>query len=150
MIPTFDSLSFSLHTCGYMYVFCVCVNIFLYLCVFAFLYYCVYLPVSDYVVLYLWENTDTGRYTLISESIFWYLWVYLLVSVCVFLCPHVSYCVFWYTSVYLLVSSCISYICVCLCFQISIFTTTPLGQDYDTRSVFKRSLTGLNSEFSFS
>ena len=33
---------------------------------------------------------------------------------------------------------------------IYIFTTHPALAGYDTRSIFKRSLTGLNSEFSFS
>ena len=33
---------------------------------------------------------------------------------------------------------------------ISIFTNTSTRVGYDTRSIFKRSLTGLNSEFSFS
>ena len=35
-------------------------------------------------------------------------------------------------------------------FGLSIFTNTSTWAGYDTRSIFKRSLTGLNSEFSFS
>ena len=34
--------------------------------------------------------------------------------------------------------------------EISIFTNPSAWAGYDTRSIFKRSLTGLNSEFSFS
>ena len=38
----------------------------------------------------------------------------------------------------------------CLCQYICIFTNPSARAGYDTRSIFKRSLTGLNSEFSFS
>ena len=38
----------------------------------------------------------------------------------------------------------------CLGFSFSIFTNTSAWAGYDTRSIFKRSLTGLNSEFSYS
>ena len=37
-----------------------------------------------------------------------------------------------------------------LTLRIILFTNTPAQAGYDTRSIFKRSLTGLNSEFSFS
>ena len=36
------------------------------------------------------------------------------------------------------------------CFSLVLFTNPSARAGYDTRSVFKRSLTGLNSEFSFS
>ena len=51
-------------------------------------------------------------------------------------------------------------VCVCVCVNHSqkticvcvliIFTNPSARAGYDTRSIFKRSLTGLNSEFSFS
>ena len=37
-----------------------------------------------------------------------------------------------------------------ICVYVSIFTDSFARAEYDTRSIFKRSLTGLNSEFSFS
>ena len=37
-----------------------------------------------------------------------------------------------------------------IAFSLSYLPTPPLGLGYDTRSIFKRSLTGFNSEFSFS
>ena len=46
--------------------------------------------------------------------------------------------------------------CVCVCVYMYyrtimiLFTNPSARAGYDTRSVFKRSLTGLNSEFSFS
>ena len=40
-------------------------------------------------------------------------------------------------------------VCVCACGYI-LFTNPSARAGYDTRSVFKRSLTGLNTEFSFS
>ena len=42
------------------------------------------------------------------------------------------------------------YICVCVCvYLVHIYPTPPLGQDMTQGQYFKRSLTGLNSEFSF-
>ena len=42
-------------------------------------------------------------------------------------------------------------VCVCVCVCILILFTNPSARaGYDTRSIFKRSLTGFNSEFSFS
>ena len=40
--------------------------------------------------------------------------------------------------------------CVCIIICIYIFTNPSARAGYDTKSIFKRSLTGLNSEFSFS
>ena len=57
---------------------------------------------------------------------------------CIYLCTT-------YIQVYI-------YICVCVCVHIYIYiyTNPSTRAGYDTRSIFKRSLTGLNSEFSFS
>ena len=42
------------------------------------------------------------------------------------------------------------WVCVCVFVWVIIFTNPSARAGYDTRSIFKRSLTGLNSEFSFS
>ena len=39
---------------------------------------------------------------------------------------------------------------ICFIFLMILFTNPSARAGYDTRSIFKRSLTGLNSEFSFS
>ena len=41
-------------------------------------------------------------------------------------------------------------VCTCVCVCVYIFTNPSTWVGYDTRSIFKRSLTGFNSEFSFS
>ena len=42
------------------------------------------------------------------------------------------------------------YVCIYVCMYLSYLPNPSARVGYDTRSIFKRSLTGLNSEFSFS
>ena len=57
---------------------------------------------------------------------------------------NIFLCVRSFIEVVIIVDYVSAYICIC------IFTNTSARAGYDTRSIFKRSLTGLNSQFSFS
>ena len=107
-------------------------------------------------------------------------YVYVCVHVCVYMCVYVCVCMYVRVCVYACVFVCVRmcmYVCVCVCvyvrnFEIQkglysvdsnkldslsllfLFTifTQPLrsGRIWHKVNFFKRSLTGLNSEFSFS
>ena len=54
----------------------------------------------------------------------------------------------WYIYIYIYIYICV---CVCVCvYEVILFTNPSARAGYNTRSIFKWSLTGLNSEFSFS
>ena len=60
---------------------------------------------------------------------------------------QLQYLIYWRWHQYML---CISVECYWQVIDFIIFTNPSARAGYDTRSIFKRSLTGLNSEFSFS
>ena len=79
--------------------------------------------------------------------------IYLSISFCSYLSICLSITVFSYLSIYLSISvySHLSiYLSQSIHIYLSIFTNPSARAGYDTRSIFKRSLTGLNSQFSFS
>ena len=64
-------------------------------------------------------------------------------------------CVYIYIYIYTDTNTCIFvyvclHVCICMCVCVIQFTNPSARAGYDTRSIFKWSLTGLNSEFSFS
>ena len=75
------------------------------------------------------------------------LWFYVTADVKI--CDHLQYKLAQGSSVFSYKKKCMLSICAGVCTEV-LFTNPSARAGYDTRSVFKRSLTGLNSEFSFS
>ena len=62
-----------------------------------------------------------------------YIYIYIYVCVCVCVCMYVC-----------------MWMCMYVCIYIYVYTNSSVRAGYEIRSVLKQSLTGLNSEFSFS
>ena len=77
--------------------------------------------------------------------IFTHVWIFMYICVDIHVYIYVCVCIYMY--IYMVVYT---YMCVYEYFGITIFTNPSAWAGYDTRSIFKQSLTGLNSEFSFS
>ena len=79
--------------------------------------------------------------------------LYLLISIftCWFLLTGICVYMWIYFFVYISRQKMYVYVYVFICILVFILFTNPSARaGYDTRSIFKRSLTGFNSEFSFS
>ena len=110
------------------------------------IYACIYVCISVCMYVYMYICIRLSPTVLIYLSI--YLSRFIYIHVCTYVCLSVRTYVRTYICMCLLPS--VLYLSIYLSIYQSIFTNPSARAGYDTRSIFKLSLTGLNSEFSFS
>ena len=111
---------------------------------------CLALPLAVWMIL-KFNRINNCLYVLrqtATYNIYIYIYIYIYICVCVFIYHHQVELTA--QSVLILFLSLSLSLSPSLTLSLIIFTNPSARVGYDTRSIFKRSLTGFNSEFSFS
>jgi hypothetical protein len=107
-------------------VWCVYINIYIYICIYVYMYICIYVYMYIYLYLYIYISIYICMYICIYIYIYIYisiyLYIYIYVCICMYICIYIYIYIYIFIYVYIYMYVCM-YICIFIFHHISISMT---------------------------